>query len=530
MKKPVVLLGILAVLVGFALIYEKVLSGKLRPSSLLKAEGREYLFPNLATDKVRKLEISDKKGKVTVSLRQDQWVVEERSGFPAPAEKVVKAVRSLEGLKIKDHREFGGSSLAKLDLLSPGSGDGEGSGTQIRLLDEKGEALASVIVGAMPVVSGGQADFNSDASRQRYVKTATDKDTVWLVEDNFFEFEAAPHAWISTAWPNIADVARIEVTHPDAADSWKAQRPSRETAFSLVGGAPGEELDTAKASGIATRVLEGPISDVVPKDKVTPDFMKGAVRVKLTTFEGFTYESELKPKAKDPSDEDDFPRYHLTLKVSGQFPKERKAEAGEAEDLKKKLDEQFVIDAKAREKLLADEQKLQGWVFEMGEYSVTSVVKKKADILRDKAPAGAPITPGPNGAPPPVPFALQPPMTPPTAPAPPSPPVPVAPTPDPAPKPADAPKPPAPAASAPPAAAPKPEDKPAPAPAPPAPAPAAKPETAKPEAAKPQPAAPAPPAKPEAAEPGPKPATPAAPPAAPPAPPKPEEKPAAAPQ
>ena len=106
-----------------------------------------------------------------------------------------------------------------------------------------------------------------------------------------------------------------------------------------MNGAPGEELDTAKADGL-NNVLSGAIfTDVLPKEQATPDFMKGAVNAKFVTFDGFIYDIAALAKKSDGKDATE--KNYITVKVSGDFPKERKAPADEKPEDKKKADDDF---------------------------------------------------------------------------------------------------------------------------------------------------------------------------------------------
>lgn len=493
MKKTAILLLVLVALVGFAFFYKKATDERTSGYSLSKADAREYLLPGVPSDKIRKIVIQDPKGKVTLAVSGNQWVVEERGGHPAAFQKIEHAVQALEDVKIKDRKEVGKSSLAKLKVLSPTDPQaGEGAGLEVQLQDEKGAVLGSVVVGSSPKTSGGASSGNmfGGPTPQRFVRTPNDKDTVWVVEDSFDEFQVDAKGWIDTAWPIITGVKSIEVTFPNAADSWKAERKEKDAPFTFVNAPAGEELDTAKASGLDGRVLEGPPSDVLPKDKVTPDTMKGATKVKIVTFDGFTYDVELLEQKKG-SEEGSAPGYLVTFKVSADIPKERKPGPDEKEEDKKRLDEEFKKQGEALAARLSAEQKQQGWVYEVSQYGVSALVKKRSELVRDKS--AAPVGAAPGGE---VPGALPAPSA---APAPPKPPKPLSippasiarPLPAPAPAEAPAPSPkaekpvetkPAPSEAKPAESKPT-EAKPA-APAAPAPAPAEKPAEA--------PAAPAP--------------------------------------
>jgi hypothetical protein len=57
---------------------------------------------------------------------------------------------------------------------------------------------------------------------------------------------------------------------------------------------------------------------------------------------------------------------------------------------KKKNDEAFAADKKRLEEKLANEKKSEGWVYEVTEYTVSSLLKKRAEILAAPPKADAP--------------------------------------------------------------------------------------------------------------------------------------------
>lgn len=412
MKKTAILLIVLVALVGFAVFYKKTFDERTSGYSLGKADAREYLLPNLPTDKVRKVVIQDSKGKVTLAVQGEKWVVEERSGYPATFQKIQRAVQALEDIKIKDRKEVAKSSLAKLKVLSPAEEkDAESAGLEIQLLDEKGSVLGSVVAGSSPKSSGGASSGNmfGGPTPQRFVRTPNDKDTVWVVDDSFDEFQADPRLWLDTSWPNITNVKSLEVTFPNAADSWKAERATLDAPFTFVNAPAGEELDTAKAAALSGRVLEGPLNDVLLKDKVTPDTMKGAIKAKIVTFDGFTYDVEMLEKKSEAEGEGGFQSYLVTLKVAADIPKVRKPSPDEKEADVKQKDEEFKKNNELLTKRLAEEKRFEGWVFEVSQYGVGTLVKKRSELLREKPPTPQAPVPGslmPPNAPPVPPMGI----------------------------------------------------------------------------------------------------------------------------
>jgi hypothetical protein len=121
--------------------------------------------------------------------------------------------------------------------------------------------------------------------------------------------------------------------------------------------------------------------------------MKGAVKARLVTFDGFTYDVQtVKQKVADAD------KYYLTVAVSADIAKERAPVKDEKAEDKKKNDEAFAEEKKKKEEKLANEKKLAGWVYEVTEYTVSSLLKSRPEVLaapEKKADAAAPTPESP---------------------------------------------------------------------------------------------------------------------------------------
>lgn len=418
MKKPVVLLLVLVALVAFAVIYDKGIGKRLNSARLAGADMREYLLPNLAVDQVRKIRIRDAGKEVNVALAGNAWGVAERSGYRASFDKVERAVKLLADMKIKGKQVVGSGALGEIKLLAPEEGGPDRSGLQVELMNDKGAAVASLIAGSAVETTGGASSGNwmGGPGEQRFVRTPNDKDTVWLIGDSFYELSGDPKEWLDKAFLDLRQLKSAEVTMPNAADSWKAERKDENSEFKFVNAPAGDELDTAKASGLSSVLSSASFTDVLTKERATADFMKGAVKAKLVTFEGFTYDLEVLERKEGGADAE--AQTFMTVKVSADIAKERKAEANEKPEDKTKKDTEFAATKKSLEEKLAKEKLAEGWVYEVSNYSVNSLLKKRGEIVREKTPPPAPA-PAPGAAPvppaPAVPQAPAPPVMPPPA-------------------------------------------------------------------------------------------------------------------
>jgi Domain of unknown function (DUF4340) len=418
MKRIVTLLAVLAALIGIVIVSQKKRDSRMGRARTVGAAERTLLLPGLDVNNIKKIRIKDTTGEVNLTVAGDQWVVNERSNYPASFDKISRVIMELRDQKISRSQRLGKGAWGDpaIKLLPPGDGDAKGQGLLVDFQDAKGNAIKSLILGGNVESQGGKSSASpfGSMSEERLVRIPEDseKDTIWVVGSSFYDLQPKPVEWIDKAFIDVKKLKEVEITATAAADSWKAARKDEQSAYTLADAKAGDELDDGKAS--LSGLLASPtFTDVVPKDQATADFMKDAVKAKLTTMDGFTYNVQALKKGKDAADE----KFYLTVAVSADLPKARPPVKDEKEEDKKKADETFAAEKKALEEKLAKEKKAEGWVFEVSSSTVGSLLKKRSEVLKEKPAAPAAATPpAPGSATPPVP-----PSAAPAAPKPPSP-------------------------------------------------------------------------------------------------------------
>ncbi|MDB6005372.1 MAG: hypothetical protein JWR15_2359, partial [Prosthecobacter sp.] len=346
----------------------------------------------------------------------------------------------------------------------------------------------SFVLGGQVTSAGGsnndQMSMFGGPKGNRFIRILNE-DTIWEINDQLSDLVTKPDAWLAKGFIDVQKLKSIEVTDAKPEDSWKAARTDEAGDFILEGAKPGEKIDAGKVS-LGTLLSSPAFNDVLGKDKAA-DTMKGAVKAKLVTFDGFTYNVQaVKQPGQGGGD-----KYYLTVNVSAEIPKERPAVKDEKPEDKTKNDAAFAEEKKKMEEKLANEKKFEGWVYEVTEYTVSSLLKKRYEILAapdmkatppeggNGKPAGLPdikkMIPGLNmGLPPaapapgPSPASAPPSMPPPASPLPETPKTELKPAPSPGANPITGEKPAAPVAqpAAPPAEPAKPATDASPAPAP----------------------------------------------------------------
>lgn len=414
MKRIVTLLAVLAALIGVVIISQNKRDKRMGRGNTSATKPRELLLPGLDVNGIKNIRIKDSSGEVNLNTSGEKWVVAERSNYPASFDKISRILLDLREQKVKSPIQMKKPvwGEASVKLLPPGEGDAAGQGLIVDFQDAKGNALKSFILGGNVDSQGGKSSSSpfGGGPEERLVRIPEDseKDTVWIVGNSFYDLQPKSVEWIDKAFIDVEKLQEITVTTPGAADGWSASRKDEQSPYSFVGAKAGEELDEGKAA--LAGLLSNPVfTDVVTKDQATPDFMKEAVKATLKTFDGFTYQVQALKKGKDAADE----KHYLTVSVSATLAAQRPPVKDEKEEDKKKADEAFAASKKTLEEKLAKEKNFEGWVYEVSGSAVATLLKKKAEVLKEAAAPAAPA-PAPAAAggpasfpPPPAPPAPQ---------------------------------------------------------------------------------------------------------------------------
>ncbi len=389
MKRNALLLILLAALIGTAVVVNQSKQKRLGTANT-GVKTRERLLPELASvdtlNTVRQIRIREADKQVNLAMIDGEWRVAERSNYPAAFDKITRTLVSLGEQKIAGTQRIGKSSFGNVKLLAPGDGTPETTGMFMEMMDQKGGLIASVIAGKNVESSGGASSNPfGGGNEQRFVRVPKDGDAVWIINDALSEIQTAPQEWIDKSFIDVRKLKSVEITAATPADSWSASRKDENSEFKFPENAIGDALDTAKAGSLATLLSNPTFTDVLPKDKATPEFMKNAVSTKLDTFEDFHYEVKLLEVQEGGKNAE--PKNYLTVTVTAEMPKERTPEKDEKAEDKKAKDEAFAANKKALEEKLEHEKKFAGWIYEVPSYTVTTLLKKRSELLREKPKA-----------------------------------------------------------------------------------------------------------------------------------------------
>jgi hypothetical protein len=337
-------------------------------------EGKDALAPALAdrVNEVAEVRVVRNAGSYTLKKAGDGWGLAEKGGHPVETATVRKALLVLRDMKRLEKKTADPAKHAQLDLADPAA---EGSKcVRIDLLDAGGATLASVLVGKQ------LEQKNALSSNRTYARLAGD-DQCWLASGKAEFFESSVD-WLEKKIVEIKRdrVRAVGIAHPDG-ERYDISRPDKSTSdFALAEIPEGKEPSYAGAPGAVASALEWVnLEDVAPVASI--DFSTGAGPVAtFTTFEGVvvqvtTKDQDGKSWARIEA------RYEAPSAAQGPAPAAVEGQPAPEDPAKVAADAQAEV-----EKL---QKKLSGWAYQISSYSRSNFGKKKAEVLKDKAPAGA---------------------------------------------------------------------------------------------------------------------------------------------
>lgn len=278
--KTLMVLGGLALLaVGAAVFVETRDANR---SAVLEQQGQR-LLPDLAKRLNDVAEVQVRSGEQTVTLtrRDNRWLIAERSNFPADPGKVRALLLGIANLTIVEPKTNNAELLSQLGLEDPTAAGAQSM--LVTLKDGQGNALAAVVFGKDRPGKG------SLDRTERYARRA-DSDQAWLVEGRVTLDKRAPD-WMSKVLTNLDNqrIKQVKIEHADGAEVLRLTKESSNTGdFQIVEPKTDKPVKAPfELNGVANTFAKLTFDDVKPIAEV--DFAKAPLYVAtLETFDGLT--------------------------------------------------------------------------------------------------------------------------------------------------------------------------------------------------------------------------------------------------
>jgi hypothetical protein len=337
------------------------------------------LFPDLLAkaNDVSTIRIQTNAGTLNLERDQEMWKVKENNGYPADINKVRELVLGVGNLikvepktgKPENYERIGLQDITEKD--SPA--------VHITLNAGAEDVVADLIIG------NNKASHAGDSKMSYYIRGVNDPQS-WLVDGKL------PDKWEAKDWLDVnifeIDRSRIKqviVDHQDGEKVYIHRTDSSVRDFTLDSLNPGEQLTAPfEVNNIATTFTKMTFDDVV-SEKESGAETTPVYTAKLTTFDGLVITFQPHKKGE----------IHL-VKYSASYDPSAVSSDAMPDNTDKKQesesDESKSEPAKPTAKLLSAEEVKQevtkynaiwnGWVYQLPEFRIKNIGKKKADLLK----------------------------------------------------------------------------------------------------------------------------------------------------
>src|SRR6266446_4580916 len=377
-KQVYLLLGIALLLVIAGTIFQ------MRQSSTWKGESSDrQIYSNLAVNDVTKVRVQAGKENLSLQTSGDGWQVAERYGYPADFAKIRELLRSIWELKYVRALEVGPSQFGRLQLLPPGQGDQ--SGTEIELVGTGDKKIATLILGKRPSTN------ESALGSGRFASNPDKKDHGYLIDETFASLDPLnPSTWLNKQFIDTQKLRSVVRGSVGNASGWKVSRKDEHADWELQDVAANESLEKENANPLSSLSIS--LQDVRPENSpVSETGLQQPLEVELETFEGFHYRLEIGGAGPEQT-------HFLRVKVTANLPQAGTPGANETPEEKTKKNDEFNQQLEQWKTRLANEQKLEHWVFLVSDWSLDPLLKAKTDFVKKTEPSPTPPASSPSPA------------------------------------------------------------------------------------------------------------------------------------
>ncbi|MBS1216929.1 MAG: hypothetical protein H6R21_62 [Proteobacteria bacterium] len=334
-----------------------------------------HLLPQLKVSDVAKMRLQDATQEVTLVAKDKVWRVEQRGGYPADFAEISGLILKLLDAKVVQSEVVGASLHPRLDLVMPGKGAKEGTGTLVELSDAAGKPLVSMVLGKVSLKKDPMnplPNARDGVPAGRHILVAGKGDNVFVVSDPLEKAVARPGAWLARDFFKVERIKTLQLAG-EAANSWRITRDEEWGQWKFAAG--GGQLDPSAAVA-ANNALSGlAFSDVILDDKTGTD---KAVTLTAETFDNLTYTIKLAPH----TDGD----FVLRFNVAGTLPKTRKPEPKEKPEDAAKRDKEFAETLQRLEARVMLEQARSQWAYVVAGKMVAPLLVPRAGMVLGPRP------------------------------------------------------------------------------------------------------------------------------------------------
>lgn len=366
-KKHITVLAAAAVLFIIATIFSESTDNEITGAG-------EPLYPGLIdkANDISSIKIQRNAGTLTLERDNDTWRVKENNGYPADITKVRELVLGIGNLQRVEPKTKKPENYSRIGLQDISEKDSPA--VHVTLEAGADNVVADLIIG------DNKSSLTDDSKRSYYIRAAGNPQS-WLVDGQL------PDKWEARNWldNNIFEVDRdrikqVVVNHPDGEVVYIHRPDASVRDFTLDSLKPGEKVTAPfEVNNIATTFTKMTFDDVISAENSGTESAP-AYTAKLTTFDGLIVTFE-------PFRKGDI---HL-VKYQASFDDSTASQAGRQPTADEESSAGDGKPANATKLLSADEVKKEvekynamwkGWMYQIPEFRIKNIGKKKADLLK----------------------------------------------------------------------------------------------------------------------------------------------------
>ena len=284
-KRGLVLLGAATVVLVALAVVALATSGR----GVSRAAPGERALPTLAARLADVAAVGLVRSGLTVTFIRDgdNWLVKEKSNYPAAAGKVRQIVLAMSDLTLVEAKTQEPDLYPRLEVEDPG----KGKSTLVSLNDGSGASIAELIVGKRRYDRLGAGNDGVYVRRPGQAQA-------WLARGSL-EFAGDMSSWLDRRILDVPEkrIAKVTLTQPDGT-MLVVSRPAPEAKFAVEGAPADAKFKSDTAAGEPAMALESlDLDDVKPSAELpVPD--KDVIIASFTTFDGLTVDVRLVERDK----------------------------------------------------------------------------------------------------------------------------------------------------------------------------------------------------------------------------------------
>ena len=336
------------------------------------------------------------KSTLTLKRADKQWIVENKNGYPADPDRIEKFIREFKDMKVLRELTAGKNQLGRIGLLDPDDAS-INSATRVSLLEAGGESVIHTLHLGKELSAPGSENQNSQQgfggfSDRRFIMIDGKRSEIAVVDQTFSNASPEPSDWLNKDFIKVDKPNSIEVVYSgiEATNSWKITKSSDVAEWKLDGKvADGKIFDATTAP---TSPLSSPSFNDLATETEKAQLDKNATQIKIGTFDGLNYHVKV---GQTPSGSDRV----IQVVTTGTLPENRIPGENEKAEDKVNLDKEWAEEQEELKEKLRKDSAFNKYAYRVSSYTVESILKKRAELLKDKEKEEAELP-----AEPPVPF------------------------------------------------------------------------------------------------------------------------------